>query len=398
MNETYVEFIERCETLAGGIVQNRNAIMLLLTKYETHESAKDEIERSLEALRGVSDELNTIHDPEYNLTLATFFPLNLPLYSLVLFGVIPSIFSSNIYIRPPEIARAVLDELIEILNLADLFPQIKLKNVPRHVFVSLYAAESDAIVFTGKYENAIAIHKKCPLSVMLYNGSGVNPIILFDNADVELAAKKTVEMRCFNSGQDCAGPDAIFVPSKLKDEFLSMIEVHLKKIVVGQTANPEVKIGPTMKKSYIDELQIWLGQHSDDIYLKGEIDNKHHLVYPTIISKTLQSNESLDFHEFFAPIFYVIAYESEDDLLHVAELDSFRDRAMYVSVFGESDKVESQLNFVNILKNKIVNDVEKGNEEYGGYGKKANFVLYGEEKIVKPILVNRDLQFMLARK
>ena len=84
MNETYVEFIERCETLAGGIVQNRNAIMLLLTKYETHESAKDEIERSLEALRGVSDELNTIHYPEYNLTLATFFPLNLPLYSLVL--------------------------------------------------------------------------------------------------------------------------------------------------------------------------------------------------------------------------------------------------------------------------------------------------------------------------
>ena len=71
---------------------------------------------------------------------------------------------------------------------------------------------------------------------------------------------------------------------------------------------------------------------------------------------------------------------------------------MYVSVFGESNKVESQLNFVNILKNKIVNDVEKGNEEYGGYGKKANFVLYGEEKIVKPILVNRYLQFMLARK
>ena len=69
---------------------------------------------------------------------------------------------------------------------------------------------------------------------------------------------------------------------------------------------------------------------------------------------------------------------------------------MYVSVFGDNPAIEKQLTFVKILKNQIVNDVERGNEEYGGYGVKANFLLYGDQRIVQPILVGRDMHLMLT--
>lgn len=69
---------------------------------------------------------------------------------------------------------------------------------------------------------------------------------------------------------------------------------------------------------------------------------------------------------------------------------------MYLSIFGDNPELEAKLTFGKILKNKIVNDVECGNEEYGGWGAKANFILYGDTKLVQPVLISRDLHKVLA--
>lgn len=391
-----VIFIQNAKKLAKIINEKSSALISVLTEYETHDAAHDEITRSIEALENVEEELNEIQNPLSGLTISTFFPLNLPLYSLILFAVIPSIYSENVFVRPPEAVGDILARIYEILELYQLFPQVSIKVTPRHVFVDLYASESDVIIFTGKYENALEIHKLCPYSLLVYNGSGVNPFIIFDNADIDLAAKKAVEMRCFNSGQDCAGPDAFFVPEKFKDEFIEKLKHYLKNIVVGDTKNPETTIGPTMKTSYLDELKQWLQSNSSEVVYGGDIDYKKHLVHPTIATKSVKDYSEPTFHEFFAPFFYVLSYQTDEELMGIIRSPGFTERAMYVSIFGENIRIEKTLNFVKILKNKIVNDVERGNEEYGGYGSKANFLLYGDQRVVQPILVGRDMHLMLT--
>ena len=49
---------------------------------------------------------------------------------------------------------------------------------------------------------------------------------------------------------------------------------------------------------------------------------------------------------------------------------------MYASVFGTSDELNKNIPNTQVLINKIVNDIEIGNEPYGGYGAKANFVYH----------------------
>lgn len=394
---SFTVFFEACNDLADHIEKNQESLLSLLRHYETDEAAHDEIERSIDALHGVAAEMGLITDPLQGLNIATIFPLNLPLYSLIIFGVIPSIFAKNIFIRPPEVMRPVLADLWKILRIHERFPVVSLKPTPREAFVQLYASECDVIIFTGRYENALAIHKRCPYALLIYNGSGVNPFVIFDNGDLSLAAKKAVEMRCFNSGQDCAGPDAFFVPSNLKDEFVAKLEAELKDIKVGNTEDSAVRVGPIMKVAYINELKSWLGKHQENIVYGGKVDEEEHLVYPAIVSENLDSSANYEFHEFFAPYFYVLAYDSIDDLKHVLASKPFEERGMYASVFGDNPEVEASLQAsVRVLKNVIVNDVERGNEQYGGFGPRANFLLFGDKKVVHPVLISRDMHKMLS--
>jgi acyl-CoA reductase-like NAD-dependent aldehyde dehydrogenase len=392
INPEYSDFFKNCNNLADLIDAKKSELHRHLQAYETFDVIEDEIERSTTTLRGMVQEIGGIFNPQKDLNISTFFPLNLPLYSLVLFGIAPSVFSKNVFIRPPEVMYEILDILWKVLEIPKYFPNILLTPSPRHIFVQLYAADSDVIIFTGKYENAIDIHNKCPEALLVYNGSGVNPFLIFDNGDIDLAVEKAVEMRCFNSGQDCAGPDAFFVPSSKIKEFNEKLISKLNGIKVGPSSDSSVQVGPIRKIAYIDELTKWLVPHKNEIIFGGSIDRKNNLVYPTIVNRKITIDDKENFHEFFAPYFYVLEYEDLDLLKNLMLSKSFMNRGMYVSVFGQNDEFERLLSFVRLLRNVIVNDVEYGNSEYGGYGVQSNFLLYGKRKDVHPILISRDIQ------
>lgn len=126
-------FYKNCNTLADIITEREADLYKLLGHYETHETVHDEILRSVEALRGMKDEFAPITNPLHGISFATFFPLNLPLYSLVLFAVAPSAFASHVFIRPPEVMHEVLRKLWDFLNIKELFPELSLKIVPREL-------------------------------------------------------------------------------------------------------------------------------------------------------------------------------------------------------------------------------------------------------------------------
>ena len=56
---------------------------------------------------------------------------------------------------------------------------------------------------------------------------------------------------------------------------------------------------------------------------------------------------------------------------------------MYVTYFG-TDPTVNRITKARLVHNCTINDVEQGNQEYGGYGEKANFVAFGKKKIGAP--------------
>jgi len=387
--DNYSRFFTHIDTLSRRIAENETRLVELLGKYEPYATAHDEIERSMSALNGVREEFSTVSINITDLKMSTFFPLNLPLYSLVLFAIIPSAFARTVFVRPPAIMQDLIEELINVLQVNELFPAIKLKNINRSLFLSMCAGHSDVILFTGRYENAMVIHKACPHALLIFNGGGTNPAIVFKNADVRMAAGKIAEMRTFNSGQDCAGTDVIFVHDAVYDAFVQELNNHLETVVVGEYGDPKVDVGPILKKEYIDELLTFLQQEKRHIVREGAVDAERRLVTPYIIAKPIEEHTG-SFHEFFAPVFYILKFSDTEALGDILTRPLIEEYSMYTTYFGDNE-IMKKITKSKLIHNQIINDVEQGNSEYGGYGKKANFMAFGNTIAPRPILISREI-------
>lgn len=382
-------FFSKIDNLKKKIEQEYNALLQLLGQYEPLDTARDELGRSIKTLSGVRDEFLAVQADIHDLKIATFLPLNLPLYSLVLFAIIPSAFVDRVLVRAPNTMHEVIEELVKILDLEHVFPEVRIKNVNRSAFLSLYASSADVILFTGRYENAIKIQQQCPQALFLFNGGGVNPAIIFENADLHLATDKLCEMRIFNSGQDCAGTDVIFVHENVIKEFINLLNGHLDKVRVGVYGDPMTQIGPILRREYIEGLVSFLEHEKVNIIRRGNVNKNLGLVHPYIILKSASEHDG-GFHEFFAPIFYILTFKTQEELTRLLLQPPIQDFSMYVSYFGY-DPAMQYITKAKILHNQIINDVERGNNEYGGYGKKANFVAFGDKVTSRPILISREI-------
>jgi acyl-CoA reductase-like NAD-dependent aldehyde dehydrogenase len=381
------KILDKSYDLEKLIESERKALINNLLEYESYETALDEIERSLESLQNIEKEIQYLEKTAVD-SISTFFPLNLPLYSLILFAVIPSFLASNVYLRPPLYMRKILKEIYEKLDIKRQFP-IHLIELERGIFVSGYVSYSDVVIFTGKYVNALKVKQSCPHSLFIYNGAGINPILVAENADIKLAVEKSIQARIFNSGQDCAGPDSILVPKKIKDEFLDELIRQMNQINVGDYKIRENRIGRITNMAQLDNIEKILRAYSDQIIYGGNVDFKTSTVHPTIILTNLK--EDKNYEEFFSPIFFVSIYENEDELDMFFENHEFTNYSMYVSVFGDCEYTQRIKNST-ILINQNILDVEKGNEAYGGYGPKANFVQYGNKYFhSRPVLISKEI-------
>ncbi|MBI2021623.1 aldehyde dehydrogenase [Candidatus Daviesbacteria bacterium] len=375
--------------LAKRIAEKKEALTTLLLDYESFETAKDELFRSKDALDNIENEIDYLTKSKVDV-MCTFFPVNLPLYSLVIFALIPSFMSEKVFIRPPRLMAKAVKDIMAILEVEKLFPNVNIVEMERGLFRDAYVSVADVVLFTGKYENAIELQSVCPKALFIYNGAGVNPVVITESADLELAVKKTVEMRTFNSGQDCAGSDAILVHRNVAKKFVDLLKIHLKGINVGDYHDRENTVGRIVKQDKLSELEKFFQTQKEYLVYGGEIDREKGIVFPTIFVEDMKEVSSIYFTEFFAPVFYVLIYDNGDDLKKYFLDQYYQDYAMYISLFGQSSFIQSISSSV-ILSDKIVNDVERGYYPYGGYGDKANFIIYQGKKISRPILISREI-------
>lgn len=381
--------------LARRIKEKEGVLTTLLLDYESFETAKDEFFRSIDCLENIEKEIDYLIQSKVK-SMCTFFPVNLPLYSLIIFALIPSFMAEKGFVRPSNLMAKVLKDIIAILEIENLFPNINIVEMERGMFRDAYMSVADVVLFTGKYENAIAMQSACPDALFIYNGAGVNPVVVTETADLELAVRKTVEMRTFNSGQDCAGSDAILVHRKVAEKFVDILKIHLMDLRVGDYHDRKNTVGQIIKQDKLSELQSFFQAQKRYLVHGGKIDLEKGIVFPTLFVEDMKEISSVHFIEFFAPVFYVLIYDNDEELKKYFLDEYYQDHAMYISLFGESPFIHSISSSI-ILSDKIVNDVERGNYPYGGYGDKANFVIYKGKKISRPLLISREIagmQFM----
>ena len=213
------------DKIINTLINKQDEIVDTLLQIEDKEVALEEIRLSHNALMNIKN-----YDTKANIN-STYLPMNLPLYSLIIYVVIPKLCSNKSYYRPSTKTLKQSIQVHEILEL-DKY-NIKLIDNNRKYFYDNYVTKSNVVIFVGKTENAIEVSKKLSKDIMfIYFGVGQNPIVVEKDANIDLASKKIVDAVMFNSGQDCAKPNAILVNKEiykqLKLNILKYIQYKLK--------------------------------------------------------------------------------------------------------------------------------------------------------------------------
>ncbi|GHM58500.1 MAG: hypothetical protein sL5_06390 [Candidatus Mesenet longicola] len=417
MNVDFNLIKKQCIDIAKIIKGKENNLIKILIQYEPYNVARYEIERCIRTLNDIDK--NQQYFKEKVDTISVFMPSNLPLYSLVLFTLIPGFIAEELYVHPNTTLRqlGIIRNLYDILKIKEYLPSVNITSEKHDVFIERYVKKSRVIIFTGRGTTKAEIEKVMPEnSILIFNGSGHNPVVVAEDADINKAVKDSIFVKFFNNGQDCAGPDSIFIHKKIADEFIEKFKNECSKLIVGKFSNKNTFIGLIHQKSELEKLEKIISDNKDNVIYGGKVDSDNLIVHPTIILSKI--TEKANFQETFGPIAFIVKYEEDEELklYFQDENGRYQYNKMYVSLYGNSRYIRSNCDVMLfkgnastkngvgiVLSNQTIHDVEIGTKAYGGYSKGASAVIFKNSygKIFSkalPILIPEVITELLINK
>lgn len=404
----------RAREFADMLDRKREVIIQILLRYETYEAADDELQRTTDLLRNLSE--NAQYFQREVGPIASFLPSNQPLYAFTCFAIIPSLMAERVFTKVPRGMSHFFCDLMDSIELNAHFSNIEQDDGRREEFIDRHTQTQydgrttefdtavDAVIFTGSTENSVEMRRKFHRRVMMIvNGSGHNPLIVTPQADIHGAVRSSLRVQLYNQGQDCAGPNSILVHQDVYARYIEKLVAGVKEVKVGPYEDRETRVGPISKRGDLARIQGIIQDNAGFLNpsTEGVIRVGSGIVEPTIIEKPLSEGGNL--RESFAPVFFIQQYENDDQLEEYFQHPRYRNNAMYITVYGHSPYVDSLIgdpddkkllhNSATIIRNTDLHapGVERGVKPYGGYGKGASNVSSGGILTPKPTLPQRDI-------
>ena len=280
------------------------------------------------------------HEPIGVVALIT--PWNFPL-SMVLVKLAPALTLGNTcIIKPPSIDSLAALQLAEILEKLDLPPgTVNVVTGPGSTVGEALAAHRgvDMVSFTGSCETGKTIMALASQTVkrLHLELGGKNPVIILDDADVNIAASAMAGRQFSNSGQICACPGRFYVHEKVYDEFLEKFIAATKKWIVGDPCDEKTDMGPLVSIEHRDRVEGYIKSGIDEgakLVLGGKRPttpplNKGAYVVPTIFTNATQKMK-IAREEIFGPVAVIMDKFSADDKVIEMANDSTFGLCVYV--------------------------------------------------------------------
>lgn len=152
---------------------------------------------------------------------------------------------------------------------ADLLPRLLLEaGVPEGVLNTVHGFGEDAgraltehraikaIGFVGESATGSAIMAQgAPtLKRVHFELGGKNPVIVFDDADLDRALDAVIFMIYSLNGERCTSSSRLLVQETIAAEFTALVAARVKKLRVGHPLDPATEIGPLIHQRHFDKV------------------------------------------------------------------------------------------------------------------------------------------------
>ncbi len=174
----------------------------------------------------------------------------------------------------------------------------------------------DMIAFTGSTAvgKKIAASAGAQLKKINLELGGIDPLLVFDDADLDVAVPGAVWARLLNAGQVCTSSKRIYVVESVAEEFTKRVVEQVKTLNIGNPMDPKTDMGPLISADAVDKLEQQLatviGEGAKLLYGGKRFQPgglKGHFFQPTVVSGVKHGGIATT-EELFGPvisIFYV---------------------------------------------------------------------------------------------
>lgn len=258
-------------------------------------------------------------------------PWNLPLYSLT-WKIAPALAAGNTVIaKPSELTPMTAYLLSKIIEEVGLPPGVLniVHGTGARVGAPLVAHQKiKAVSFTGSTETGktIAIATAPDFKKVSLEMGGKNANIIFADADFDKALMGTVKSSFLNQGQICLCGSRIFIEKSLYPKFREALVLETKKLIVGNPLSNSTDQGALVSKQHRDKVLSYINLAKEEggtilcggksAQVTGENANGY-FIEPTLI-EGLKTNCRTNQEEIFGPVATLIPFESEEEVIHMA--------------------------------------------------------------------------------
>jgi acyl-CoA reductase-like NAD-dependent aldehyde dehydrogenase len=290
--------------------------------------AQDAFRETVSGFRSIRDnvELEVRREPIGVVGVIT--PWNFPL-AIPAWKIAPALaYGNTVVFKPAELVPGSAWMLSDIISRAGL-PEGVFNLVMGHGRDVGQAIVDHPDVAGVSFTGSTAVGRKIGAALfqrgarMQLEMGGKNPLIVLDDADLDLAVECAVQGAYFSTGQRCTASSRLIVTRGIHDAFIDAMTNRLSDLKVGDARDLQTQMGPVVSAEQldIDKTYIEIGRSEGAELIHGgmrpeNMPNGYYLA-PTLFASS--SNEMrINREEIFGPIASVQCVGSYDEALHIA--------------------------------------------------------------------------------
>jgi acyl-CoA reductase-like NAD-dependent aldehyde dehydrogenase len=253
--------------------------------------------------------------------VAAITPFNFPL-NLVAHKVAPALAAGC-----PVVVKPASATPLSALMLAEILAEAGVPPGALHVVVGSGRTLGEALAgdpriakvsFTGSREVGRRLTQVAGIKKITLELGNNSPVVLSQDADLDLAARRCALGAYYNSGQVCISVQRIYTPRPLHLAFAELFVGATRALVVGDPLDERVDVGPMIDVGEAERLEGWVEEARSGGATLAEGGRREGAVFwPTVLLDATPAMKVVN-QEVFGPVASLMAVDSFEEALEQA--------------------------------------------------------------------------------
>jgi aminobutyraldehyde dehydrogenase len=223
---------------------------------------------------------------------------------------------------------------------------------------------------------------------------GKAPVIIFDDADLDLVVEGVKVAGYMNSGQDCTAACRLYAGDSIYDKLLAGLVPAVESLKVGDISDEATEMGPLISAEQRERVTGFVARavatgHVRVLTGGGNGDGRGFFFRPTVIADAQQGDEIVQ-REVFGPVVTVTRFSDDDEAIRWAnDVDYGLSASVWTTNVNRALHASRRLRFGTVWINDhlpIVSEMPHGGFKQSGYGKDMSMYALEDYTTVKHVM------------